>query len=86
MLLSCWYWLSVLGSTREFIPPVGPAIVGEIHVCDDEGNEVLQGEIGTVYFANGPKFEYHGEPEKTAKSYNTRGWSTLGDVVGLSSR
>ena len=66
-------WLTHKGS-------VGPAIVGEIHICDDEGEECPQGEIGTVYFANGPKFEYHGEPEKTAGSYNKQGWSTLGDV------
>jgi long-chain acyl-CoA synthetase len=66
-------WLTHKGS-------VGPAIVGELHICNDEGEEVAVGEIGTVYFANGPKFEYHGEPEKTAKSYNSQGWSTLGDV------
>jgi acyl-CoA synthetase (AMP-forming)/AMP-acid ligase II len=66
-------WLSHRGS-------VGPAVVGEIHICDDDGNEMPQGEIGTVFFANGPRFEYHGEPEKTAKSYNEQGWSTLGDV------
>jgi fatty-acyl-CoA synthase len=66
-------WLTHRGS-------VGPAVVGEIHICDDDGNEMPQGEIGTVFFANGPRFEYHGEPEKTAKSYNEQGWSTLGDV------
>ena len=66
-------WLSHRGS-------VGPAIVGEIHICDEDGEEVAQGEIGTVYFANGPQFKYHDEPEKTKKSYNAKGWSTLGDV------
>jgi long-chain acyl-CoA synthetase len=25
-------------------------------------------------------FEYHNEPEKTAESYNERGWATTGDV------
>ncbi|MEM0954263.1 MAG: acyl-CoA synthetase [Pseudomonadota bacterium] len=66
-------WLAHPGS-------VGQAVVGEIHICNDEGEEVEQGEIGTVYFANGPKFEYYNEPEKTQKSYNAEGWSTLGDV------
>jgi fatty-acyl-CoA synthase len=66
-------WLSHKGS-------VGQAIIGELKICDDDGEEVPQGEVGTVYFANGPKFEYHNEPEKTAKSYNKHGWSTLGDV------
>ncbi len=59
---------------------VGQPVVGEIHICDDDGNEVDQGEVGTVYFANGPQFEYHNEPEKTAKSHNHHGWATLGDV------
>ncbi len=66
-------WLSHKGS-------VGQAIIGELKICDDDGEEVIQGEIGTVYFANGPQFEYHNEPEKTKKSYNRQGWSTLGDV------
>ncbi len=66
-------WLAHPGS-------VGQAVVGEIHICDDDGEDLPQGEIGTVYFANGPRFEYHNEPEKTKGSYNHRGWSTLGDV------
>ncbi|MEE4659068.1 MAG: acyl-CoA synthetase [Halieaceae bacterium] len=66
-------WLAHPGS-------VGQAVVGEIHICDDDGNELPAGEVGTVYFANGPKFEYHNEPEKTRKSYHEQGWSTLGDV------
>ena len=59
---------------------VGRAVVGEIHICDDDGGELPQGQVGTVYFANGPGFEYHNEPEKTAGSHNARGWATLGDV------
>jgi fatty-acyl-CoA synthase len=66
-------WLTHKGS-------VGPAIVGELHIVDDEGNEVATGETGTVYFGNGSKFEYYDEPEKTAGAYNDKGWSTLGDV------
>lgn len=59
---------------------VGQPLVGEIHICDEDGNEVAQGEVGTVYFANGPAFEYHNEPEKTKGSHNAHGWATLGDV------
>jgi fatty-acyl-CoA synthase len=66
-------WLDHKGS-------VGQAIVGEVKICDEDGEELPHGEVGTVYFANGPKFEYHNEPEKTKKSYNRQGWSTLGDV------
>ena len=40
------------------------------------------GEPGTLYFGNGPAFEYHDDPEKTAASRDPkgRGWTTLGDV------
>ena len=59
---------------------VGRAVVGTLKICDDDGNEVPQGEAGTVYFADGRPFEYHNDPGKTAESRNTRGWTTLGDV------
>jgi long-chain acyl-CoA synthetase len=36
-----------------------------------------------VYFEGGPRFEYHGDPAKTALAYNDRGWSTLGDMGHL---
>jgi len=67
-------WLTHKGS-------VGPALVGEIHVLDDDGNELPAGEIGTIYFSGEQaRFEYHNEPEKTAGAYNDRGWATTGDV------
>lgn len=67
-------WLAHKGS-------VGRAILGEIHILGEDGNELGAGEVGTVYFS-GPQasFEYHNEPEKTASSYNEKGWATLGDV------
>ncbi len=66
--------LSVLSPNTWLAHPgsAGQAVLGEIHICDDEGEEVAQGDIGTVYFANGPQFEYHNEPEKTKKSYNSQ--------------
>lgn len=67
-------WLTHKGS-------VGPAMVGELHILDDDGVEVPTGEIGTVYFANETaRFEYHNAPEKTSEAYNDRGWATCGDV------
>ena len=33
-----------------------------------------------VYFAGGRPFEYHNDPEKTARMVNDRGWRTLGDI------
>jgi acyl-CoA synthetase (AMP-forming)/AMP-acid ligase II len=61
---------------------VGRCILGEVHVCDEEGNELPPGEPGTLYSGNGPTFEYHEDEEKTAASRDPkgRGWSTLGDV------
>ncbi|MCB1700775.1 MAG: acyl-CoA synthetase [Pseudomonadales bacterium] len=67
-------WLTHKGS-------VGPALVGELHILDDDGNELPQGEIGTIYFGGQQaRFKYHNEPEKTAGAYNDKGWATTGDV------
>jgi fatty-acyl-CoA synthase len=67
-------WLTHRGS-------VGPALVGELHVLDDDGNELAVGETGTVYFGgNENRFEYHDEPGKTSEAYNDKGWATTGDV------
>lgn len=59
---------------------VGRAMLGELHIVGEDGEDVPVGEEGVVYFANGPAFEYHNAPEKTADSRNAKGWSTLGDV------
>jgi long-chain acyl-CoA synthetase len=64
---------------------VGRPVFGEIHVLDDEGNEVSIGESGTVYFSGGRPFEYHNDSAKTASAYIKDGWSTLGDVGYLDS-
>ena len=59
---------------------VGRSLLGAIHVCDDDGNELPAGENGTIYFESAAAFSYHNDPEKTAGSYHHEGWSTLGDV------
>lgn len=69
-------WLSHPGT-------VGRAILGEIHIVGEDGRDVPVGEEGMVYFANGPVFEYHNDPERTQQSRNANGWSTLGDVGKL---
>ena len=66
-------WLAHRGS-------VGRAVVGKIRILGEDGSELPAGEIGTVYFADAPAFAYHNDPEKTKRAYNSRGWSTLGDV------
>ncbi|TQS27030.1 acyl-CoA synthetase [Microbispora sp. KK1-11] len=61
---------------------VGRPLLGVTHVCDEDGGELPPGEHGTVYFSDGPRFEYHGDPEKTASVQDPkgRGWTTLGDI------
>jgi acyl-CoA synthetase (AMP-forming)/AMP-acid ligase II len=61
---------------------VGRSLIGEPHVCDADGEELPTGTVGTLYFSGGPRFEYHGDPAKTAASHDPkgRGWATLGDV------
>ncbi|TVV76752.1 acyl-CoA synthetase [Sphingomonas solaris] len=71
-------WLRKPGS-------VGRAVIGQIHICDDEGNELPVGETGTIYFGGGRSFDYHNDPVKTAASRNPLRpeWSTMGDVGRL---
>ena len=66
-------WLAHRGS-------VGRPLLGQVHILDEDGAELPAGEIGTVYFSDGPRFEYHNDPDKTASAHDERGWSTLGDV------
>ncbi|UCE87204.1 MAG: AMP-binding protein [Deltaproteobacteria bacterium] len=66
-------WLAHKGS-------VGRALSGRVRILDDGGEELPPGESGIIYFEGGPSFEYHNDPEKTAQSFNDKGWSTLGDV------
>ena len=56
---------------------------GIAHICDEEGNEVPTGEIGTIYWQQDEgTFSYHGDPEKTASVFHPGhpNWSTFGDV------
>jgi acyl-CoA synthetase (AMP-forming)/AMP-acid ligase II len=66
-------WLAHKGS-------VGRPLNCEVHICDDEGNELPVGESGTIFMSGGGEFEYYKDEEKTAGSRHPRGWSTLGDV------
>ena len=59
---------------------VGRAEIGQLHIVAGDGRELGPGEDGVVYFSGGPRFEYHGDPEKTAQAYNDKGWATYGDI------
>ncbi|MGI4812404.1 MAG: acyl-CoA synthetase [Janthinobacterium lividum] len=66
-------WLAHKGS-------VGRAMMGDIHIVGENGDDLPTGKAGMVYFANSRKFVYHNAPEKTQEAFNDRGWSTLGDI------
>ena len=69
-------WLSKPGS-------VGRAVLGTVKITDDASNELAPNKIGNVYFADGPKFEYHNDAAKTAEAYDRHGWATMGDIGHL---
>jgi len=69
-------WLQKRGS-------VGKAMIGIAHICDDEGNDLPAGEVGTVYFERETRpFEYHNDPEKTAEATHPKheSWTAVGDM------
>jgi long-chain acyl-CoA synthetase len=69
-------WLDRPGS-------VGRAGLGVLHVTDDEGKELVTGEVGTVYFERDERpFEYHNDPDRTAAAQHPEheNWTTTGDL------
>jgi len=68
-------WLKKPGS-------VGRTMMGEIHICDEEGVELPPGQDGIIYFGGGLSFTYHNDAAKTASARNPLrpDWSTLGDI------
>jgi fatty-acyl-CoA synthase len=69
-------WMKKRGS-------VGRAVLGKIHICDEEGNELPAGETGSIYFERETMpFVYHEEPEKTRAAQHPvhPNWTTVGDV------
>lgn len=62
---------------------VGRSAFGKIHICDEHGNELPVGQVGTVYFErDGSAFAYHNDSEKTASSRHRahNNWSSVGDL------
>ena len=66
-------WLSHPGS-------VGMPLMGAVHIVDEQGRELPQGETGMIYFSGFGDFQYHNEPEKTAGAHHPNGWATVGDM------
>ena len=72
-------WLRKPGS-------VGKAVMGTIHVCDDDGKVLGVGEDGAIYFEReSVVFTYHNDPERTREAQHPHhpNWSTMGDVGHL---
>lgn len=70
-------WLRKPGSVGR------DGFLGVVHVCDDDGEEVPAGQVGTVYFEReGAQFEYYKDPEKTAGTRHPLhpSWTTVGDL------
>jgi len=66
-------WLQHKGS-------VGRALMGTLHILDEDFKELPPGEPGTIYVEGGNAFSYHKDPDKTASSKSPQGWTTLGDI------
>jgi len=66
-------WLARPGS-------VGRSMLGIIHICDEQGDELAPRSEGSVYFEGGGKFQYHNDADKTLEATHAQGWTTLGDV------
>jgi len=65
---------------------VGRAILGEVCILDDKRAPCPPGAIGEIWFRGATKFEYFGDPDKTAASRDPSGeMSTVGDVGYLDS-
>jgi acyl-CoA synthetase (AMP-forming)/AMP-acid ligase II len=69
-------WLDHPGS-------VGKSLLGAVHIVDEAGNELPVGEEGEIWFEAIHRFDYHGDPEKTARAFNDKGWNTIGDIGRL---
>ncbi|MGQ0845620.1 MAG: AMP-binding protein [Sporichthyaceae bacterium] len=59
---------------------VGRPVSGTLHVTDDEGVELSARQVGTIWFEGTAAFSYSGDEEKSRRSRNEHGWSTVGDL------
>ncbi|MDQ4116318.1 MAG: AMP-binding protein, partial [Actinomycetota bacterium] len=70
-------WLTHPGSVGR------GGVLGDVHICDDEGKELSPYEVGTIYFEREERpFEYYNDPEKTkaAEHPDHSNWTTTGDL------
>jgi long-chain acyl-CoA synthetase len=83
------YYSSTEGAGATFVEPeewlahpgtVGKPMAGAVHVLDDDGDELPNGEAGTLWFEGPLGFEYRNDPAKTAEAVNSLGYKTVGDI------
>lgn len=73
----------VVCSTEEWLQrpgTVGRPLFGSVHICDDEGNELPVGEVGTVWMAGGAPFAYRNLETVTDDARHPEGWQTVHDL------
>jgi long-chain acyl-CoA synthetase len=88
-----WEYLAATEGVSSVVSPqeaiehpgtVGQPAPGMVLLLDDDGNEVPPGQAATIWFQTGlARFEYHGDPDKTAKSVREDGFATVGDIGRL---
>jgi long-chain acyl-CoA synthetase len=88
-----WEYLAATEGVSSIVSPreaiehpgtVGQPAPGMVLLLDDDGNQVPPGQAGTIWFQTGlARFEYHGDPDKTAKSVREDGFATVGDIGRL---
>jgi fatty-acyl-CoA synthase len=76
---------TMVGPEEWFRRPgsVGRAVLGTIHICDEDGGDVPVGTVGTVYFERDAlPFAYHRDAEKTRQAQHPEHptWTTVGDI------
>ena len=61
---------------------VGKALMGIIHVCDEDGKELPIGNIGKIYFESDHEFTYHKDKKKSEEALheNNKTWKSMGDI------
>lgn len=86
------YYASTEGNGATFIDSeqwlrkpgsVGPAGLGAVRICGEDGAELPAGEIGTIYFEREEMpFTYHNDAAKTEQAVHPQHptWTTTGDI------
>jgi fatty-acyl-CoA synthase len=77
--------ITFIDSTQWLARPgsVGRAGLGTLRICNEDGEVLPAGQIGTVYFErDAPTFAYHNDPAKTADARHPGhpGWGTTWDM------